>query len=206
MPEMARTARPAPVPDDHVDAGRALAFVNTLWPRIAEPKETLVSYEALLTWAKDQKLLSPAVVERLQAQARKHPHQAALVLGRAREMREALHEVFTALEAGKSPPAAALDTLVRNLAGAYAHGALIPHEGRLQWTYGGDDDLDRVMWEIAHACGRLVVSPRVINIRACAAGDCGWWFLDETKNHSRRWCEMKICGNRAKIRRFPKKH
>lgn len=194
--------RPAPVPAETVDAGRAMAFVNTLWPRPAAPKEGLPTYDALVAWAKDQKLLSAPAMERLQAQARRHPHQAALVLGRAREMREALHEVFTALEAHKPPPAPALDTLGRNLAGAYARGALVPHEGGLQWTYGGDEDLERVIWEIAHATGRLVLSPRLAAVRACAAGDCGWWFLDETKNHSRRWCDMKLCGNREKLRRF----
>ena len=124
------------------------------------------------------------------------------MLSRARELREALHDVIAAIEAKRQPPAAALDTLARNLAAAYAHGRLVPHEDALQWTYGGDEDLDRVVWEIAHATGRLVLSPRLSKVRACAAGDCGWWFLDETKNHSRRWCDMKVCGNREKIRRF----
>jgi len=36
----------------------------------------------------------------------------------------------------------------------------------------------------------------------CAADDCAWVFLDTSKNHSRRWCDMKACGNRAKARRF----
>jgi predicted RNA-binding Zn ribbon-like protein len=203
MGEMAK--KPAPVPADTVDAGRALAFVNTLWPRPAEPTETLVSYDALLGWARDQKLLSASAIERLQAQARKHPHQAALVLGRVRELREAFHLVLTAVELKKTPPAEAIDILGRNLAGAYAHGTLVPHEGALQWTSLGDDELDRVVWEIAHATGRLILSPRVANVRSCGAGDCGWWFLDETKNHSRRWCDMKTCGNREKLRRFRKR-
>ena len=200
MGEMAK--KPAPVPADTVDAGRALAFVNTLWPRPAEPRETLVSYDALLGWARDQKLLPAAAIDRLQAQSRKHPHQAALVLGRVRELREALHEVLAAVEAGKHPPTPALDLLGRNLSAAYAHGTLVPHEGALQWTSLGEDELERVGWEIAHATGRLILSPRLAHIRSCGAGDCGWWFLDETKNHSRRWCDMKTCGNREKLRRF----
>jgi len=36
---------------------------------------------------------------------------------------------------------------------------------------------------------------------ATATDGCGWLFLDETRNRSRRWCSMKDCGNRAKARR-----
>ena len=39
-------------------------------------------------------------------------------------------------------------------------------------------------------------------VRMCAADDCHWLFLDLSKNHSRRWCVMSSCGNRAKVRRF----
>lgn len=204
---MARRRPPAtPIPDQSLDADRALAFVNTLSARpTPAPSEGLVSYDALVAWARDQRLISAAAAERLQALARKHPHQAALVLGRARDLREALHAVIAAVEAARPPAPAALDTLGRSLAAAYTHGRLVPHEGRLQWAYDGDDDLGRVVWEIAHATGRLVLSPSLARVRACAAGDCGWWFLDDTKNRSRRWCDMKLCGNREKIRRFRQK-
>jgi len=205
--EMARR-RPAAnsIPDQSLDAERALAFVNTLSARpTPAPAEGLVSYDALVGWARDQRLISTPAAERLQAIARKHPHQAAMVLSRARDLREALHGVIAAIEADRPLPAGALDTLGCSLAAAYAHGRLVPHDGGLQWTYEGDDDLDRVVWEIAHATGRLVLSPRLARVRACAAGDCGWWFLDETKNRSRRWCDMKICGNREKLRRFRNK-
>ena len=53
---------------------------------------------------------------------------------------------------------------------------------------------------------RLVTSARLGRVRACAALDCGWWFLDDTKNASRRWCDMKICGNRQKVRSYRERH
>ena len=95
-----------------------------------------------------------------------------------------------------------MKTIGECLAGAYANGRLVPHQGALQWVASADDDLDRVLWEIGRAAGRLVVSPRLARVRACAASDCGWWFVDDTKNRSRRWCDMKLCGNREKLRRF----
>ena len=37
-------------------------------------------------------------------------------------------------------------------------------------------------------------------IRLCAADDCGLVFYDESRSNNRRWCSMKRCGNRAKVR------
>ena len=39
-------------------------------------------------------------------------------------------------------------------------------------------------------------------VRACGNPECRWLFLDTSKNHTRRWCDMKLCGNRMKARRF----
>jgi predicted RNA-binding Zn ribbon-like protein len=194
---------PAPLPAESVDAERVLAFVNTLSGRpTAAPAERLTSYDALVTWARDQHLVSAAAADRLMAQGRKHPHQAAAVLTRARDLREALNGLAAAIDGGRVPAPSVLDTISQFLAAAYAHGRLVPHEGALQWVAATDDELDRVLWEIGRAAGRLVLSPRLARVRACAAGDCGWWFVDDTKNRSRRWCDMKLCGNREKLRRF----
>jgi predicted RNA-binding Zn ribbon-like protein len=194
------------VPAESVDADRVLAFINTLSARpTAAPAEQLVNYEALVTWARDQHLVSAAAAERLLAQGRKHPQQAAAVLARARDLREALNGLAEAIDAGRAPAPAVLDTISHVLAAAYAHGRLVPHEGALQWVAATDDELDRVLWEIGRAAGRLVLSPGLARVRACAAGDCGWWFMDDTKNRSRRWCDMKLCGNREKLRRFRSK-
>jgi predicted RNA-binding Zn ribbon-like protein len=39
-------------------------------------------------------------------------------------------------------------------------------------------------------------------LKACRSDDCRWAFFDESKNHSRAWCSMAVCGNRAKARAF----
>lgn len=203
---MAKKSRPTAPPAEPVDADRVLAFVNTLSARpTASPAERLTSYDALVEWAREQHLVSAAAAERLLAEARRHPHQAAAVLSRAKEFREALNAVALSIEQQKPPAPAALAVISDRLADAYAHGRLVPHDGALQWISSAEDDLDRVLWEISRAAGRVVVSPRLSRVRSCAAGDCGWWFVDDTKNHSRRWCDMKLCGNREKVRRFREK-
>ena len=199
---MAKSRRSA-LPAESVDADRVLAFVNTLSGRpTAAPVERLVSYDALVDWAREQHLVSAAAGERLSAAARRHPQQAASVLARAREFREALNALALAIEHHRQPAPPVLATIGDCLAAAYANGRLVPHEGGLQWIASAEDELNRILWEIGRATGRLVVSPRLGKIRSCAAADCGWWFVDDTKNHSRRWCDMKLCGNREKIRRY----
>jgi predicted RNA-binding Zn ribbon-like protein len=206
MPEMAKTVRIAPLPAESVDADRVLAFINTLSGRpTPAPVEKLGSFEALVDWAREQRLVSGAAAERLIAESRKHPLQSAAVLARAKEFREALNGLAEAVDAGRQPSAEVLATIGDSLAHAYANGRLVPHEGTLQWVASAEDDLERIIWEIGRAAGRLVVSPRLARLRACAAHDCGWWFVDETKNRSRRWCDMTLCGNREKLRRFRSK-
>ncbi len=206
MPKKARSASAA-LPAEPVDAGRVLAFVNTLSARpSAAPVERLTSDDALVDWAKQQHLIPAAAAERLAAEARRHPHQAAGVLARAKDFREALNSLAASIAQQRQPVPAVLATISDALAAAYANGRLVPHDGALQWAASAEDDLNRILWEIARAAGRLVLSPRLAKIRPCAAADCGWWFLDDTKNHSRRWCEMKSCGNREKVRRFRSKN
>jgi predicted RNA-binding Zn ribbon-like protein len=200
---MAKKPRPTAPPAESVDTERVLAFVNTLSARpTPAPVERLTSYEALVEWAREQHLVSGAAAERLLAEARRHPHQATAVLSRAREFREAINALALAIEQQRQPAPAVLATISDRLADAYAHGRLVPHDDALQWISSAEDDLDRVLWEISRAAGRLVLSPRLSRVRSCAAGDCGWWFVDDTKNRSRRWCDMKICGNREKVKRF----
>ena len=201
-----RAARP-PVPPEDLDIERCLSFVNTLSARTTlAPSEKLVSYEALVAWARDAGVVKSEDADRLNARAKRRQDEAERVVTNARELRELLHETFTATSNGKAPAAATLDDLSSLLGGWYRYGRLVPGGDALHWCYSGGDDLDRVLWEIARTASRLLTSSRLSRVRACAAEDCGWWFLDDSKNASRRWCDMKICGNREKIRRFRDRH
>jgi predicted RNA-binding Zn ribbon-like protein len=202
----ARRARPA-VPPENEDIERCLSFVNTLSERTSEnPTEKLVSYEALVDWARGSGLFKAEDADRLTSRAKRRQDEAERVVANARELRELLHHTFAATSAGKAPASATLEDLSTLLGGWYRYGRLVPCGEALQWCYGGGEDLDRVLWEIARTASRLLTSPRLAHVRPCAAASCGWWFLDDSKNGSRRWCDMKICGNREKIRRFRDRH
>jgi predicted RNA-binding Zn ribbon-like protein len=64
-----------------------------------------------------------------------------------------------------------------------------------------------MLWPIAQSAADLMTSDKRNSVRQCGADDCAWLFLDESRNHSRRWCDMKTCGNRQKARRhYASKH
>jgi len=63
------------------------------------------------------------------------------------------------------------------------------------------DYLDRPLWPVARAAADLLQSEQLERVGECADDrGCGYLFLDTSRNHSRRWCSMESCGNRAKAR------
>ncbi|MEV7614098.1 CGNR zinc finger domain-containing protein [Streptomyces sp. NPDC089799] len=55
---------------------------------------------------------------------------------------------------------------------------------------------------LAVAWAEVVLTGHVHRLKRCAEHTCGWVFWDASKNHSRRWCSMRVCGNRTKSRRY----
>ena len=65
-----------------------------------------------------------------------------------------------------------------------------------------ESNLDSMLWPVSRAAAELLIGEEIGYVRQCASETCSWLFLDKTKNHRRRWCDMKICGNRDKARRY----
>ncbi len=184
----------------------ALDFVNTVDNR-DDPerrKELLNTYFDLLSWALEAELLSQAEAERLRTRASKSPGQARAALRRAKTLREALYRIFGAIAEERQPSAADVALLDSFDKQAMAHRRIgrEPHGGYgWQWRTDGDD-LDLVLWQVAKAGAELLTSDLVFSVRACAAERCRWLFVDTSRNQKRRWCDMRICGNREKARKF----
>ncbi|MFB4293526.1 CGNR zinc finger domain-containing protein [Nonomuraea sp. ATR24] len=65
--------------------------------------------------------------------------------------------------------------------------------------------VDAADWHAAWAAAAdlaRVLGERPERVRKCANPQCVLWFLDVSKNGSRRWCSMEVCGNRSKVGRF----
>lgn len=57
---------------------------------------------------------------------------------------------------------------------------------------------DEILGPLAWAAFDLLRTDRLDRLKQCPPVDCGWLFLDTTKNGTRRWCDMATCGSRAK--------
>jgi predicted RNA-binding Zn ribbon-like protein len=181
-----------------------LDFVNTLDDRFsAEPKELLQHYVDLARFAEDTGILTDLQVDRLMTRSMQQPDTAKRALASAIQLREAISEIFYALVGKKAVPAAAVVILNQHVQEAAQHLALVAGRRYFEWKFESDSyDLFAPLWPIARDAAELLASERVEYVRACASKTCEWLFLDESKNHRRRWCDMTKCGNRAKVRRF----
>ena len=181
-----------------------LDFVNTLDDRFsAEPKELLQHYVDLARFAEDTGILTDLQVDRLMTRSMQQPDPAKRALASALQLREAISEIFYALARKKPMPAAAVVILNQHVQEVAQHLALVAGRRHFEWKFESDsNDLFAPLWPIARDAAELLASERLEYVRACASKTCEWLFLDESKNHRRRWCDMTTCGNRAKVRRF----
>ena len=122
------------------------------------------------------------------------------IFRRAIALRQALYWVFTAAVGRCEPSNEDLQTLNRELAAAQSK-EFLAHTGtefRLQFP----EAPERVLWAVVRSAADLLTSEKLGRLRQCPGEDCGWLFLDTSRNGMRQWCEMRVCGNRAKARKF----
>jgi predicted RNA-binding Zn ribbon-like protein len=185
-----------------------LDFTNTLNDRLLEkPNEQLNTYTDLLSWCVQAHLITPEQAAQLQAMAQQSPQEAERVFAQAIELRELIYRIFLAIANTSVPAEIDLKLLGLKFAEVMAKGDLIFTEQHYVWYWPiANGRLDGLFGYIVSAAIELLTAKEVSLVRICAADDCGWLFLDNTKNHSRRWCSMKSCGNRAKVRKFYQTH
>ncbi len=181
----------------------SLDFVNTVDDRKSEhPHDYLERYEDLTAWGEHAGILSHAEAERLLHAAATRPSEAEAALRQAVLLREALYRVFVNIAEGKKPKDQNLETLNQNLGHAMSFTRLVPSKNGYEWSWGLEGQgFDQMLHPIARSAAELLTSENLDLVRECGAESCGWLFVDSTRNHSRRWCSMDGCGNRAKARR-----
>lgn len=180
-----------------------LDLANTLDSRpTEEPRELLGDYDDLVRWSVQAKILTPRAARRLHRKAARHGRRAAAALRRARSLREAIFELFAASARGEAPSDAALDSLNECLPDALGRLRLAREGSGYSWAWDDRDALDTMLWPVIRSAAELLTSERLDRVRVCSAEDCDWLFVDRSKNRSRRWCDMTVCGNRRKVRRF----
>jgi predicted RNA-binding Zn ribbon-like protein len=179
-----------------------LDFTNTVdWRPSPRRRELLNSYEDLISWSEQAGALGGKEARRLRRRAAAQKGRAASVLRRARHLREAIFGVFVAAASDARPPAEALALINEALPGALGRLRLSGGAEGVGWTWTDEPALDRMLWPVLRSAADLLTSGDLDRVRVCAADKCDWLFLDKSRNRSRRWCDMTVCGNRDKVRR-----
>lgn len=180
-----------------------LDFANTIHDSRAEDNtDELRAIGDLLQWAKEAGLVSVADHERLATLYARNSREAAAALAAGIATRDLMLRIFGGPANGRPVSSARLSELNAALGHTAGRPRVHRHAGRteMQWE-SVSDGLERILFAVLTSAAQLLASDRVGRIRECASADCTWLFVDETRNHSRRWCDMSSCGNRMKARR-----
>jgi predicted RNA-binding Zn ribbon-like protein len=176
----------------------ALDFVNT--EDGDPPLECLRGYGDLVAWGVLVGLLSVEEGELLMGEADLRPGDAEAAYRDALTLRGALYRVFRAVAEDEAPASRDLEILREHEREALSRGKLVQEDRGFRWEWRDERDLARILWPVAHAAAGLLTSGTLDRLKLCAG--CYWVFLDTSRNHSRRWCTMEVCGTDEKKRRY----
>jgi predicted RNA-binding Zn ribbon-like protein len=182
----------------------ALDFANTESGRgFPSHQNHLREAANVVEWLKHAKALPAAEADWLRERVSERPDLAADLLAQAIELREAIQNIGAALGRRAKPPEAALASLSALHARFVAKAELAPGVLSCRWFWSvRAAPVEAALGPMALAAVRLFTEGDFHRIRECGGHACGWLFYDRSKNNRRRWCEMEVCGNRAKQRRL----
>jgi len=185
-----------------------LDFTNTVSNhRATHPGEKLGSFQDLITWCRQAGILDESASVEMLRQGTMVPAQGERLLHVAVHFRDALYRAFCDVSEERQPSKSDLDVINSLLARTPITLQIGAERERLVcFRTGCTLDEARLLGPVAWSAAELLGSgDSLTKVRQCAGDECGWLFLDLTKNHSRRWCDMNDCGSRAKAKRYYRK-
>jgi predicted RNA-binding Zn ribbon-like protein len=189
-----------------LDGGNlSLNFVNTIHDRYEEPLEDyLHNYLDLITWANFADAINSSQKKRLLQRSRENQEEANQVYKDSIQLREAIYQCVVSLINRDEVSAVNMQVINQWVSKAFSNLELAQLDNSfvLDWK-AENSGLESVLWPIIRSFADLVTSDDRGRIKQCS--NCGWVFVDNSKNKSRRWCSMETCGNRVKAQRHADK-
>ena len=196
------------LPFKYVGGDPSLDLVNTVdWTSRGPENDRLTDYARLTRWAEGAGIVSRREGERLRREAAARPREAQAAYDAALWLRHVLQRLVASLAAGEKP-GSSLDELNDLLAGALKRLRIVPApkaktgQSPVEWEWEGrQDDLESLLWPVLRSAADLLTSAEARRVRVCPSLDCGWTYVDRSRNGMRRWCQMEVCGTLEKTRR-----
>lgn len=160
-------------------------------------------YLSLVAWSAKNAIIEGETADSLIKTSKARPAEANRVFEQAVKLSELIHNLFSALAAGK--PVATEDLTLLNSALERVRGQLElveTGEGfKWDWKKGRTEPaLDQLLWPVIRAAADLLTGPELDRVKECPGRECGRLFVDLSRNRSRRWCAMDHCGMLVKSR------
>lgn len=186
----------------------ALDFVNTASGRgTVDRFEHLSLPSDVVDWAAHAGSIDAETARRSYAAVAKDGEAAEKVLRHAVQLREAVYGAGSAIASGAVAPEADLRALKDFARRAIGPADLVPVSGG---GYGFDFSAApaeiALLGPVAWSALDMLAAGNFERVKQCPGHDCGWLFFDNSKNNSRRWCDMATCGNRTKAMRHRHRH
>lgn len=167
-------------------------FANRARLSPADAPDAEHDVEVLVAWLADHELVSaPPARSRLERELPAFRELGALVRAAAER-----------LDRGKPPTRAQIAAINRVLRDGLHHHALRADEDGTRFSMSPvGDELDQARASIAGSLAHYLAEHDLDRLRVCADDTCRWVFVDRSPAGRRRWCDMRTCGNRAKVAR-----
>ena len=184
----------------------ALDFTNTVGNRGAAAEEHFNAYADVVSWAETRGVIGRREATQLRQEAARRATAAAEALASVRALRESLYRALAAAASGRRCRAADLARINAAVGAAFSGAHLQSRGDGLELRFTPDQGTIRldepITTPVVRAAIDLLTTEAIRRVRLCADRSCAWLFTDTTRSGTRRWCDMKVCGNRNKVRRF----
>ena len=177
-------------------------FVNTKIREDGAEKDLLAGFADLATWAAAANLLKKVEAGKLIAEWSGRSESEA-VFAEAIAFRTILHQMIVDLARGKAIGKRTIDRINREIANQSGAIEVRKTENGFEKMFRADYQTPRqLLAPVAESAADLLCYGNPLYLRKCESDECVLYFYDRTKNHTRRWCSMAACGNRAKAAAF----
>jgi predicted RNA-binding Zn ribbon-like protein len=202
-----RPARLGGVEFAYIGGNPVLDFHNTIsWPARRTSNERLRRPVDLVRWATESGIVSSREARELRAYSARKAARSRAELAVAVQVRHVLHAIFFDCIEGRQTADGQLRNLNQHLKKVRGSQTIEWSDGQPRWSPPAGRSTRVIADRILLRAADLLTSRDLLHLRRCANPNCGWLFLDTTKNGARKWCSMTECGSRAKAKRYYESH
>lgn len=179
---------------EHIGGHELIDLVNTEIIKNGQKVDLIKNQESLFFWMLDIGLITNESV--LFSQTSEAP-----LLEEVRAFRQQMRQMLVAITNRQPIPQTTIDSINRLLTHWQGQPRLIKHEGEFihKMTHQFTNP-NQLLAQLGYVAAHFLANVELKYVKRCNNSECIRYFLDTSRNHSRRWCSMQGCGNRHKAR------